>query len=442
MSFLPVVMMIALSVSAVPKRPTNDPAASATQFIDLLVRRDFAAAELRMDAIMRQVMPVEKLTAAWDAIEARGGKFSARLGHTVTPVAHSNVVTVTCQFAREKLDLRVTIDPSGEVSGFFVAPTPAPWVAAPYVKPDAFRSEDFTVGSGPLALPGTLTIPSGSGPFPAVILVHGSGPNDRDESVGGAKVFRDLAEGLSSRGIIVLRYEKRTRAHPAPFMTAPFTVDDETTDDAVAAAAQLRERRDVDPGRVVVLGHSLGGMMAPRIAQRSAGIGGIVILAGTARPLEDVILAQTEYLGTLPENSNDAVRSQLQAMRAAIPRIRALTPADSDSREPLIGAPARYWLDLRSYHPAEVARELKIPILVMQGERDYQVTMADFDIWKRALGGKPNVTLKLYPGLNHLQVTGTGPSRPSEYQASAHVAALVVEDIAAWVSRLPSAPHP
>lgn len=441
MSFLTAVLVISMTMTAGPERPMGDPASAATGFVDLLSRHDFAAAEVRMDSIMRQVMPADRLAEAWGAIEAKSGKFGARENVKVTQLGRSHVVVVTCQFAREKMDLRVTIDPAGLVAGFFVAPPPAPWVAASYVKTDAFRAEDFTVGSGALALPGTLTVPTGAGPFPAVVLVHGSGPNDRDESVGGVKVFRDLAEGLSSRGIIVLRYEKRTRAHPAAFMS-PFTVDDETTDDALMAVTQLRGRRDVDPRRIVVLGHSLGGMMAPRIAQRAAGLGGLVILAGTARPLEDVILDQSAYLGALPENQNDAARKQLDALRAAVPAIKALTPADSDSRQPIVGAPARYWLDLNTYEPAKVASGLTLPMLVLQGGRDYQVTMKDFGIWKQALGRHSNVTFKVYPDLNHLQVTGTGPSRPSEYAANAHVAAPVVEDIAAWVNRLPSAPRP
>src|SRR4029079_4108127 len=170
----------------------------------------------------------------------------------------------TCEFANASLDLQVALTPAGEVGGLHIVPTPVGWTPPAYVTPSAFRTEDATGGTGPLSLPGTLTMPTGSGPFPAIVLVHGSGPNDRDESVGGVKVFRDLAEGLSSRGIAVLRYEKRTRAHPASFV-GHFTVNDETVDDAVAAAALLRSRHGIDPARLFVLGHSLGGMMAPRI---------------------------------------------------------------------------------------------------------------------------------------------------------------------------------
>ena len=122
--------------------------------------------------------------------------------------------------------------------------------------------------------------------------------------------------------------------------------------------------------------------------------------------------------------------------------VRALTPADSASLTPVMGAPASYWLDLRGYRPAAVAATLRMPMLVLQGERDYQVTMTDFAAWKQALGGRPDVELRTYPALNHLFVAGSGPSVPAEYAARAHVDSSVINDIATWISRLRPAPRP
>src|SRR5205814_1805761 len=145
------------------------------------------------------------------------------------------------------------------------------------------------------ALPGTLLLPKGKGPFPVVVLVHGSGPSDRDETVGGTRVFRDFADGLADRGIASLRYEKRTKQHPTEFART-YTIDDETTDDAVAAVAFVRMQPGIDPKRVFLAGHSQGGMMAPRIAQRSPGLAGIALLAAPARQLQYLVLDQFTYL--------------------------------------------------------------------------------------------------------------------------------------------------
>jgi hypothetical protein len=212
-----------------------------------------------------------------------------------------------------------------------------------------------------------------------------------------------------------------------------FTVNDETVDDAVLAGALLRARPDIIPSRVFVLGHSLGGMMAPRIAQHDPKLAGLIILAGTTRRLEDVIMDQTAYLAAAAGADSDAAKGQIEALRSGAMKVRALTPADSASLTPLLGAPASYWLDLRAYHPAEVAAQLHLPMLVLQGERDYQVTMADYAAWRTALEGKPGVVLRTYPALNHLFVAGTGKSLPAEYAAPAHVAEAVVTDIAGWV---------
>ena len=438
---LAMVLLLPAVAASAQETTVTTPETAARAFVALLASGDYATAETRLDTTMRRLLPASKLAETWAAVQAQAGAFRAQHGVTVTRTGRFSVAAVTCEFANASLDVQVAYDPAGLVAGLHVVPTPTPWEAAAYVTPTAFRAEDATVGSGALALPATLTIPSGAGPFPAVVLVHGSGPNDRDESVGGVKVFRDLAEGLSSRGIAVLRYEKRTRAHPASF-TGRFTVAQETVDDAVLAAALLRARKDIDPRRVYVLGHSLGGMMAPRIAVRDPGLAGLIILAGTTRPLEDVITEQTGYLARAAGADSLKAKPQLDALRTGVAAVRALTPADSGSLTPVMGAPASYWLDLRGYHPAEVAATLRLPMLVLQGERDYQVTMTDFAAWKKSLGERKDVVLRTYPALNHLFVAGTGPSLPAEYAARAHVDEAVISDIAGWIRGARPGPRP
>jgi len=309
-------------------------------------------------------------------------------------------------------------------------------VSAVSAQSDGVTERDTAVISGRLRLPATLSIPSGASHSPAVVLVHGSGPNDRDETVGANKPFRDLAAGLAERGIVVLRYDKRSRVAPLTFIGRPFTVDDEVVDDALLAVALVRGLSEVDPRRVVVLGHSLGGMMAPRIGERDPTLAGLVIMAGANRPLTDMIEDQIAYMRSLPGADTAALDAALVRLQPDLAAIRAMTPADSGSPQLRFGAPPAYWLDLAGYDAVATAAHLPMPLLVLQGGRDYQVTMAEFEEWREGLAGNPAAEFRDYPALNHLFIAGTGASSPAEYGVAGHVDEQVIGDIAAWVLSL------
>jgi dienelactone hydrolase len=345
----------------------------------------------------------------------------------ITKIGPNTAVVFPVHFAAQNINFRLLINSSGQVGGFFMLPGEMVWKRPDYSKPDAFTERQVTVGEGDWKLPGTLTMPTGAGPFPGIVLVHGSGPNDRDETVGGTKVFKDLAEGLASRGVAVLRYEKRTKVYgPRVATMKVFTLHDETVEDALKAAALLRTQQGVDPKRVFILGHSLGGYAAPRIAQEDPQIGGLILMAGNARHLEDLVVEQVQALG--------GTAKALENAKAIQAKVKSLEPGDEASPA-VLGAPPTYWLDLKDYDPVTDAAKLNLPMLILQGERDYQVTMKDFELWKAGLGKKQGVVMKSYPALNHLFVAGTGTSSSAEYMKPGHVAPEVIEEIAAFVKR-------
>ncbi len=300
-----------------------------------------------------------------------------------------------------------------------------------------FTERPVEITGGPVVLPGTLSIPTaGAGRYPGVIIVHGSGPSDRDMTIGPNAPHRDLAQGLAAQGVVVLRYDKRTSVAPAWFAEKIFTVRDEVTDDARYALELLRRQPEVDPARTFVIGHSLGGMLAPSIAQEDGKVAGIVLLAGATRAsIADQFERQLDYIASLGGPGGEAAAKQRQAIVPLIAALRALTPADSVSLVPVLGAPPAYHLDLVRRDPARIARELTVPILVMQGERDYQVTPAQLEDWLAVVGPSDRITVKRYPALNHLFLSGSGPSRPEEYVAPAKVSADVIRDLADWVVR-------
>jgi dienelactone hydrolase len=421
----------------------KDPAAVATGFVDLLLKGDYPAAAALEGGPMKDAAPAAKLGEIWTGIQTQLGAYERRLGTRTEKRARYDMVFVTTAFERQTVDLKVVIDDGGHVVGFFILPgqaagPPADPAPPAYAKPDIYREREVTVGSGEWALPGTLTMPVGPGPVPAVVLIHGSGPNDRDETVGANKPFRDLALGLASRGIAVLRYEKRTRKYSGKIAeVAGFTVQQETVEDALIALALLRSSEGIDPRRVFVLGHSLGGMLLPRIGQSQPALAGLIVMAGAARPMEDLILEQVSYLAAADGVVTDPEKKQIEGLRAEVAKVKSLKPGAAGS---VLGAPVSYWLDLQGYDPVQGSKYLPQPMLVLQGERDYQVTMTDFAAWKKGLSKKPNVTFKSYPKLDHLFLSGEGKSNPAEYEKPGHVDATVVNDIAAWVLGLGKKP--
>jgi dienelactone hydrolase len=273
------------------------------------------------------------------------------------------------------------------------------------------------------------------------VLVHGSGPEDRDESIGPNKTFKDLALGLASRGIAVLRYDKLSQVYgkqPAKLLAIKQpTVKDEVIDDALAAVAWLRKDRHIDQACVVVLGHSLGGSLAPRIGAADSKIAGLISMAGNTRKLADAMLAQSTYLVAASGPTTPDGQKQIDDMKALVARVNKLTPADVASEERISGAPVSYWPDLDGYDPIATAKSITQPMLFLQGERDYQVTFADdFAAWKAGLVGRPRTTFHSYPALNHLFLPGTGQSLPNEYNTPGHVPEEVVRDIAEWLGSI------
>lgn len=438
-------LVVAGCAPATPAAPQSTPGFDtlvphATAFVDQLAQGDFSAAFARFDGTMKLAMSESKLKETWGQLLAQVGTFQKQLGVRTADSQGYRIVFVTCQFEKSPLDIQVVFNNQSQISGLFFKPANIPATPQPTLTPGAaFSEREVTIGSGAWMLPGTLTVPAGIAPFPAVVLVHGSGPNDRDETIGPNKVFRDLAWGLASAGVAVLRYDKRTFVHANkvaanPALLEDFTLQQETIDDALEAVKLLRQNPVVDPKRIFVAGHSLGGMAAPRIAQQQPSVAGIILLAGTPRPLEDLMVEQYTYIFNLDGSLSSDEKGQIETVKTQVAKVKEPNLSPQTPAGELMGANGAYWLYMRAYQPGETARSLPQPILVLQGERDYQVLASkDFAAWKTALAGKSNVTFKLYPALNHLFISGEGPSQPSEYQKPGKVSDEVIRDIAAWI---------
>ncbi|MBK8254166.1 MAG: alpha/beta fold hydrolase [Polyangiaceae bacterium] len=392
----------------------------------------------RFDETMRAALPAPRLSEVWRQVTTAFGAFESIEKVDSKSEGEVTVAVVLVRLERSNLAVRVVWRPKGElVTGLFFSPVSRPdaFTEAPYVDRLKFEEKEVTFEAPLGALPGTISIPNGQGPFAAVVLVHGSGPHDRDGTVMANRPLRDIALGLSSRGVAVLRYEKRTKISPGSLASLgmDLTVAEETVQDAVAALHFLQTFPRVDPARLFVAGHSLGGYVAPRIAQQMPGVCGVIVLAGNARPLEELILEQYRYLLPL-QTSPEAAEAAIADMEKRVARLAAAT-RDTPPTDLPLNLPAPYWLDLRGYDPAQTLRATGKRTLLIQGGRDYHVSRADFDLWKNALSGSPASEFCWIESLNHLFVAGEGKSRPEEYTKAGHVAEEVVSSVYQFMVR-------
>ena len=293
-------------------------------------------------------------------------------------------------------------------------------------------------------LPGILTMPKGDGPFPAVILIQGSGASDKDEAVMGLKPFRDIAEGLAEQGVAVYRFDKRTYVYGAAMANnRQISLMDESIEDAVNAVQLLAKQEKIDPERIFVLGHSLGGNAIPAIARelknQPADSRGFIMMAASPRPLEELARDQNEFLYSLMPEETEEQKAEKEAYLAEMEKtfsdLDKLKDLDSlTDDDTVLGIWKSYWKWLADYDILQAAKEITQPVLLLQGEEDYQVTMEDFGIWKEALGDKENWKLISYPGLVHVFVPGKKAEGSAVYSRTQKVDSQVISDIAAFIN--------
>ena len=427
--FLSVLFATLLAFSASTACAADTPEAIATRLLDQMDANDYAAAEASFTPDMAAAVPADKLRAVWESLPAQLGVAKGRGEAKVTPHQGMQVVVIPLHYANGDLVAQVVVDAEGRIAGFLIQPAPPAPAAAPAADA-SYLERDFPVGD----LPGTLAMPKApaAARIDAVVLVHGSGPQDRDETIGPNRPFLDIARGLAAQGIAVLRYEKRTKARPQDFADGKYTMDEETTDDAVAAVAALRAASGIDPGKVFVLGHSQGGMLAPRIAQRSGHVAGLILFAAPARSLLTILPEQNRYLFNA-DGVIDAQEQQfLEELDRKIAKVRG--NADIADKDTPLGLPVGYWRAFEKIDPIVDAHQLEIPMLLLQGGRDFQVVDTDWQLWKKGFPADPRVSFRHYPALNHLGIAGEGPGTLAEYnKPGGHVDAQMIGDIASWI---------
>jgi pimeloyl-ACP methyl ester carboxylesterase len=309
-------------------------------------------------------------------------------------------------------------------------------------KPYPYGEEEVVVTNGDVKLAGTLTLPRSAPPFPAVVLISGSGAQDRDETVFGHKPFLVLADHLTRRGIAVLRLDDRGTGKSTGSLASVTTED--LAGDTLAAVKFLRARKDL--GQIGLIGHSEGGLIAPMVAQRSKDVAFLVLIAAPGLPGDEIIVRQVESGAVAAGVSREhaALAAALQrkivnavketpgeaALRA---KLQALVPAPlPDAQVKTLHSPWYRWM--LAYDPRPVLRELRVPILALNGGKDVQVGAKE-NLAAIAEAAQRARTVEL-PELNHLLQTATTGAVGEYATIEETVAPVALETIAEWISRV------
>lgn len=342
--------------------------------------------------------------------------------------------TALLQFEKGSFELQLT-KKDGDISGLMIRPLS--YSIPVYAKglPVGRKWLDLKIDT--LVLPGELMLPAKDGDCPLVVFVHGSGPNDKDETIGPNKVFNDLALGLAKQGIASYRYDKRSKVYPQLF-SSQFDIYDETVTDALEAIKMLATDTSLHFTKIIALGHSLGGYAMPMIADSSGYLDGAILFSANARPLNELMVYQVKYLSGL---DGDTSKAERKVINDAIKRSEKVKNGEyyesTPASELMAYWPGSFWMSIAEYDQVETALSLSTPLLIMQGEKDYQITMTDYAIWQKALGAKENVKMLSYPDLTHLFTpTDKEMSSPADYFMPQNVEEKCILDIAEWIKGL------
>jgi hypothetical protein len=412
----------------------------AHNFIEKYYALDFDYCYAQFDSVVQKQFPEDMFKQAYSQTEFRYGKFLKILETSLAEEQGYHLTSTVIEHEKGKYIMQITYVDNKKIVGFFFKPyTDQSLNNSQYKIPNYADTSKFTVKNvkfgNKYKLDAQLTLPNSSKKVPVLILVHGSGPNDMDETIGPNKPFKDIAYGLASSGIAVFRYNKRTSQYnnEMALIRNEITLYDETIEDVIYAFNFLKTIPEIDPSKIFILGHSLGGLAIPKIAQEIPNAQGFILMAAANQPLEDKFLEQYTYISKL-KNNQGIDSTTLKLISEQVQKVKNKDYGDNihPETQPL-GISGTYWKYLETYKPLELVKEIKQPILVIQGQRDYQVTENEFNIWKKALDNKKNATFKLYPKLNHLFLEGDKNSTPEEYGIPSNIPNYVIEDISKWI---------
>lgn len=396
-----------------------------------VVSGDFASVTAEFNDTLKASLSEADFQTGWEQVMVSAGSFEE---YYKTEIEEgSQVYHCILKFEESGVRLSFGYDADGKVQSIW---TDFYAIPPELVENDRWKEQEisipFTSNGTEYQLTGVLTLPVGTEKPPIVIFVQGSGQSDYNEAIHENRPFQDIAWGLAEKGIASIRYNKRYYQFPAQVPEA-ITVSDEVLEDVATAISFASGLESVENSRIYLIGHSLGGMLAPKIMKDNSQLAGMISLAGSPRHLADIVYDQNVDALNQMENINELQKqASLAQLKQMIDQVKSVS--DLTDTTALIGQPACYWASLNEIDTVALVKELTVPMLFLQGTADFQVKVdTDFAAWKEALEGHENAHFQVYDGLNHLFMKTNGKTDISEYDTPGHVDQAVIDDISAFI---------
>jgi uncharacterized protein len=407
--------------------------------------------ERRADSIFRYIFTEEALdikSLQTDTLRKAMGSANLKMVVSQIEAAKGKVIKTSPQFfakgqylkslyfeSKDSICLSLFFNARHLLEGIYFVKNPL--AKATWKKPSysimGMTQKPFLWTSDGLVMEGVLDIaPIDSSKKILLIMLSGSGPNDEKASIGPNQVFTDIAYGLAREGISTFRFAKRQVQQRSKLDLKNFTPEQEYLIDALSAIDTLSKSKELSGYSIYLLGHSQGGMVAPEVARRTNKVKGIILFAAPARHLEDMIADQIGFL-TKGNSSPDAdqKRRESKELQALIHSGKYMDKSDSD----LMGLSPAYWKWMSDYDVLKVGNEIKVPILLTFGGKDYQVTRKEEQLFRKAWSGRANTTFQNFPNLNHIGFEELGEPNPAAYNNPGHVDYALIASFGSWLKK-------
>lgn len=412
---------------------------SETDYISLseklskqMLEGDFEDTYKTLSPIVKLQTKKKDLVTAWETTVSGLGEYIKIIEQKEEVSDDMILVHIILEYENNGLDIAFTYNKAGELIGLWFSYAP---LEMKLEVNDEFEEILITMGEDtPYPISGILTLPSNVTKPPVAILVPGSGNHDQDETIGPNKPFRDIAHSFAKQGIATIRYRESILDYE-DLKSEALTIQLDLFNDASKAITYATDCDSIDTNHIIVIGHSLGGMMAPKIAADHKEVSGIISMAGSPRKLENIVVDQQRFQLSLTEEYNaKQVETLMAYVQAQADEVKRSTKGDSKI---IFGYPASYWYSLNQIDIPKLAESLKIPILISQGSEDWQVSVEyDYAEWLSLLAEKDNVTFRLYNNLNHLFMSVDGKEKDSKYTIKGEMDQQVIDDMAAWIQQI------